>query len=193
MLRDGLAQRVVGGVDPEHLRQAVQHADPHLAAIALDRVVGDLEGHIRVRDEEIGLVVHVQDLKVLHRAVHHGAGVHTDQRVEVLITALDGALQQGARILAGVVGHVIGGDVDGAGIGGAQSGRKAVVHIEQDFRNVEAGVTQADLAVGLRLLDQLVVGVLKQTLKVDQMLKIFQMLHTSFKEFLLHGVLPSPL
>jgi hypothetical protein len=45
---------------------------------------------------------------------------------------------------------------------------------------MEAGIAEADAAFGLFLLNQFVVSVLKQPLKVDQMLKIFQMLHLFF-------------
>ena len=53
-----------------------------------------------------------------------------------------------------------------------------------------AGIAKADIALSLSLLYQLVVGILKKTFEVDQMLKIFQMLHLFFKEFLFFGVLP---
>ena len=45
---------------------------------------------------------------------------------------------------------------------------------------MEAGIAEGDAAVGLSLFDQLIVGVLKQFLEIDQMLKIFQMLHLFF-------------
>ena len=73
----------------------------------------------------------------------------------------------------------------------AQSGGEAVVHIEQHLGDVEAGIAQADAALGLGLFHELIVGVLKQTFEVDQMLKIFQMLHLFFIEFLFSGVLPA--
>ena len=117
---------------------------------------------------------------MLHRTVHHGAGIDADQRVQEAVPALDGALEQGAGELAGVVGHVVGGDVNGAGVRGAEPGRKAAVNVEKNLGNVEAGISEADAPLLLPLLDQLVVGILKQSLEVDQMLQIFQMLHLFF-------------
>ena len=45
---------------------------------------------------------------------------------------------------------------------------------------MEAGIAEGDASVGLSLFYKLVVGVLKQFLEIDQMLKIFQMLHLFF-------------
>ena len=142
-------------------------------------------------DEEVGLVVDLQDLEVLHGAVHHRAGVHADHGVQELVTALDAAFHERSGVLAGVVGHVVGGDVDGAGVGCAQTYREAVAEVEQDLRHVVAGIAESDAALLLSLSDQLIVGVLKQFFKENQMLKIFQMLHLFFTVFLCFGVLPS--
>ena len=117
---------------------------------------------------------------MFHAAVHHRAGVHTDQRVKILIAALDGALEQGAGKLAGVVGHVVGRDVDGAGLRGAKPCGEAVVNVQQNLGHVETGITQADAAVVLGLPDQLVVGFVQKLLKIDQMLQVFQMVHLFF-------------
>ena len=181
----------VGGIHAVGLGQPVQYPQAHLLHIGVQGIVGDLVGNVAVGDEEIGLFVDFENLKVLHGSVHHGAGVNTDHGVQELIAALNASLNQSPGVLAGVVGHVVGGDIDGAGVGGAQTNREAVVYIEQDLRNVVAGITQGQLAVGLGLLHQFVVGILKQTLKVDQMLKIFQMLHLFFKEFLFFGAPPA--
>ena len=59
-------------------------------------------------DEEIRIGIDFQDLKMLHRAIHHGAGIHTRQSIQEFKAALNGPLQQGARKFAGVVGHIIG-------------------------------------------------------------------------------------
>ena len=93
VLLHSLADGGVGDVGAEDLMDAVEHMDLHLADIALDGVVGDLEGHVGVGDEEVGVIVDLQDLEVLHGAVHHGTCVHADHRVQELVAALDGALQ----------------------------------------------------------------------------------------------------
>ena len=128
---------------------------------------------------------------MLHCAVHHGAGIDADHRIEELIAALYAALDQCSGIFAGIVGHVVGRDVDGAGVRCAESYREAVTDIEQCLGDMVAGIAEADIAFGLSLLYQLIVSVLKQFFKVDKMLKIFQMLHLFFKVFLFFGVRPS--
>ena len=64
---------------------------------------------------------------------------------------------------------------------------------EARFRIFDALVEMpgfAFLAIGLGLFDQIIVGVLKQAFKVDQMLKIFQMSHLFLiRIFLFSGVL----
>jgi len=116
---------------------------------------------------------------VLHGAVHHGAGIHAGQRVQELVAALHAALHQRAGILAGVVGHVIGGDVQGACPGRTQAHGKAVADVEQRLGHVVAGIADGQLAIRLRLLHQLIVGVFQQIFEVDQMLQISQELHLS--------------
>ena len=120
VLLHSLADGGVRSVNTEHLGHSVQHAQAHLPDVGVQRVVRDLVGHVRVGHKEVGLVVDMQDLEVLHGAVHHGAGVNADQRIQELVAALDRPLQQCPGKLAGVVGHVVGGDVDGPGVGCAQ-------------------------------------------------------------------------
>ena len=181
MLLNGFADGLIGGVDAELFGQLVEHVDAHLLDIGIQRIVGDLEGDVTVGHKEVGRLVDPEDLEVLHGAVHHGAGVHTDHGVQELVAALNAALHQSTGVLAGVVGHVVGGDVDGAGVGGAQSHGEAVADVEQSFGDMVAGVAEADVALGLSLFDQLIIGVLKQVFKEDKMLKIFQMLHLFYR------------
>ena len=174
-----LADGLVGGVHPVVLRHHVQQADAHLLDVVAHGVVLHLIGHVGVGDEEVGLLVHLQQLKVLIEPVHHGAGVYTGQGVQEVEAALDAPLHQAAGKLAGVVGHVVGGDVDGTGAGGAEPDGEAARHVQQHLRDVEAGVADGQLALRLCLLHQLVVGVVQQIFKVDQMLQISQRNDTS--------------
>ena len=192
VLCDCLTDSGVGGVHTVDLGQLVEHMDTHLLDVGVESVVGDFVGDVAVGHEEVGLLVDLQDLKVLHCTVHHGAGVNAYHRVEELVAALDAALDERACELAGVVGHVVGCDVDGAGVRRAQTHREAVAYVEQRLGNMVAGIAEGEVAFRLCLLHQLVVGVLKQTFKVDQMLKIFQMLHLFFKFSILwsSGIMP---
>ena len=104
---------------------------------------------------------------MLVKPVHHRTCIHAGQTVEEVEAALNAALHQRAGKLAGVVGHVKGGDVDGACSGRAQTDGEALVHVQDDLGNVEAGVADGKAAVGLGLFDQLVVRVVQQVLKED--------------------------
>ena len=177
MLGHRLADGGVGGIHAVLLRQRLQHAAAHLPDVGIQRVVRHFVGDVAVGDKEVGLVVHLQDLKMLHGAVHHGAGIHAGQRVQKLVAALHTALHQRTGILAGVVGHIIGGDVQRACPRCAQTHGKAVAEVEQRLGHMIAGIADGQPAICLCLLHQLVVGVFQQILKVDQMLQISQGSH----------------
>ena len=88
-------------------------------------------------------------------------------------------LHQTAGELAGVVGHVVGGDVDGPGAGRPQADAEAAGHVQQHLRDVEAGVADGQLAIRLGLLHQLVVGVVQQVFEEDHVFQISQGYDTS--------------
>ena len=144
---------------------ALQHGQLYVA-------LGVLESDLHVLMEEVRVVLAhgLQELHVLHGAVHHRAAVRRDDAVGKVEAALDRALEQGAARLAQEVGHVIGGNVHGAGVGRVETDGKGPVEIQQRFWHVLAGVGHADLALGLGLGDQLVIGLLQQVLEVEQML-----------------------
>ena len=190
MFLNCLADCLVGGINAEGLVQAVENVYTHLGDVCVDGVVNYLEGDVAMGDKELFLVVHVEDLKVFHCTVHHGASVNADHGVEELVTALYAAFNKRSCVLASVVGHVVGGDIQGAGVGCAQTHGETVAQVEKDLGNMIASIAHADFAVCLCLLYQFVVGILKKAFEVDQMFKIFQMLHLFFKEFLFFGVLP---
>ena len=167
-------QRSVGGVHAEDLGQPVQHVHAHLLDVCVDVIVRDLQRHVRVGDEEIRLLVDVQDLEMLHGAIHGRTRVHADHRVQKLIAALNGALDQRSCIVAGVVGHVIGRDVQRTGFRRSQPNRETAIHVEDDLRNMEAGIAERDAALSLRLTDKRIVRIFQEIFKVDQMLQIFQ-------------------
>ena len=147
----------------------------HLRGVGIDVVIGHLERHVGMRDKEFLLAVDLQDLEVLHGAVHGRAGVHADHRIQELVTTLDCTLDERTCVVTGIVGHVVRRDIQRTGLGCSESHRDAVVYVEEDLRNVIAGVAEDDAAVRLRLPHQLVVGVFQKVFKVDQMLQIFQM------------------
>ena len=120
--------------------------------------------------EKVRLLVHLKDLEVLVETVHHRAGIHAGKAVEEIEAAFYASLHQSSRELAGVVGHVVGSDVDGTCSRRPQTDGEAVAYVKEHLWNVIAGVTYGQAAVSLGLFHQLVVSILKQVLKVDQML-----------------------
>ena len=168
--RNGIAQRGVRDVHTQLLVHRVEHAVLHLGDVVLEGVVGVLIGDVRVGDEEVRLVNALEQLDILHAAVHLRTCVDAADAVQEVVAALDRPLQQGAAILAGVVGHIVRGYVHTAGIGRAHSHGEAVVYVEKHLRHVVAGEAQRELAVLLSLADQLVIRLVEQVLKVDQML-----------------------
>ena len=114
VLLDGLAQRLVGRIHAVGLGQHVQEAVADLLDVVLEGVVLDFVRDVAVGNEHL-LVGHVggsDQLDVLHAAVHLRAGVHTSDGVEEVIAALDRTLHECSAVLAGVVGHVVGCDVE---------------------------------------------------------------------------------
>ena len=122
MLFHRFAQCFIRSVYAEDFTETVKHANAHLPAVAFDGVIGDFEGHVTVGHKEIRVVVDLENFKVLHGAVHHRTSINANQRVQELIAALNGTLQQSAGKLTGVVGHVVGRDVNGTCVGCAEPG-----------------------------------------------------------------------
>ena len=114
----------------------------------------------------------LQQLHILHGAVHHGAAVRRDDAVGEVEAALDGALQEGAARLTEEVCHIIGRDIDGTGVRGREADGDAVPQVQKRLRHVLAGVGDADLPILLRLLDERVVGLLQELFKIGQMFQI---------------------
>ena len=111
-------------------------------------------------------------------AVHHLARLGREQRIEIVIAALDAALENAAGIRADLARHVVRAHVDAAGIRRTQAAREAAGQVQQRLRHKVTGVAQGVFPFRLGLLYQLVVGLLQQILKIDQMLQVF------------HGLLP---
>ena len=166
----GITQSGVGNVHAQLLVHRVEHPVLHLGDVVLEGVVRILIRDIRVGNEEIRLLYALEQLDILHAAVHLRAGVDAADAVQEVVAALDCPLQQCAAVLTGVVRHVIRGYVYTARVRRAHSHGEAVVYVEKHLRHVVAGVAQSELALILSLADQLVVSLLEQVLKVDQML-----------------------
>ena len=70
--------------------------------------------------------------------------------------------------------QIIGRDVRGGAAGCSQSDGKAAGQIEEHFRHEIAGIADGPVAVSFPLLDEVVIRLLKELLKKDEMFKVFQ-------------------
>ena len=123
---------------------------------------------------------------MLLHALHGRAALGAEQGVEVIVAAFDGALQDRADIRAGPRGHVIAGDIGGRAPRRAQPAGKAAGKIQQRLGNITAVIAQRQLSLFHCLCDQLVLRVLKQVFKINQMFQVFQ---NSIHPFLSFAVL----
>ncbi len=139
----------------------------------VDRVILDLVGGLKMGHKEIGFLVELKDFKVLRHAVHCRAGVRLTECIQEFIAALNGSLQDGTAELTGVVRHVIGCNVDGTGAWSSQSCGEALIHIQENFRDVIACIAKTYPSVILCLLDQLIVRVVKKVFEKDHVFQIF--------------------
>ena len=178
VLLDGLADRVVGDVDAEVLVQRLEHVGAQLGLKVLIAVFRVFEGNVGEFAEEIIVVddTHVLDgvevllLEMLLEAAGGGAGLGPHLGVEEIVAALERALHQGTGIVADAAGQIVGRDVGRGAARRSQSDREAAGQVEKDFRHEVAGIADGALPVGLALLDELIVRLLKQVLKIDEML-----------------------
>ena len=158
----------------EHVRAELLTEVGVAVLVVLERNVGEFAEEIVVVDD-----AHVLDgvkvllLEMLLEAAGAGARLRRHLSVEEVEAALKSPFQKASCVVADTRGHVVGRNVGGSAARRTQTNCKAAGQVEKNFRHEIAGVTYSVLAVGLGLLDKLVVGFLKQILKVDKMLEIF--------------------
>ena len=180
VVADRRTDRLIGDVNTVGLVQRLEHVHAQLLLIVIDGEVLVRERHVHHAHEKLRvfLLHKAEDLKMLVTAVHHLARLGREQRVEIVITALDAALENAAGVRADLARHVVRAHVDAAGVRRTQAAREAAGQVQQRLRHEIAGVAQGVFPLRLGLLYQLVVGLLQQILKIDQMLQVF------------HGLLP---
>ena len=174
MLLDGLHQGLVRHVDAELLVQLAQNVVTELLTVMLVVVLRPLEGHVDKFAEEVVVLDDVHPLQMLLETAGDGAGLRGHLGVQEVEAALQSAFKQAASIVADTGGHIVGRDVRRCAARRSQSYREAAGQVEKYFRHEIAGVANGVFPLGLGLLDKCVVGFLKQILKVNQVLEIFQ-------------------
>ena len=144
-----------------------------LALIVVDGVLCLFEGHVHEGALEALFLDHVlHPLQMLLEPAGDGARLGGQLGVQEVEAALQRPLQQAAAIVAGAGRHVIGGHVRRGAAGRTQTHAEAAGQIQQHLRHEVAGVSQRQLPLVLRLLHQVVIGLLQQVLEINQMLQI---------------------
>ena len=110
--------------------------------------------------------------QMLLEAAGGSAGLGRHLGIEEIVATFERALQQAPGKVADAGRHVVGRDVRGCAAGCSQTDREAAGQVEKHFRHEVAGIANCALAFGFCLLDKVVVGFLKQILKVDQVFEI---------------------
>ncbi len=170
MLLDGRPERLVRDVDAELLGELVEHVRLQLLAEVVHAVLVLLERHVGELAEEVRVLDDVHPLQMLLETAGDGAGLGGELGVEEIEAALERALHEAASVMAGAAGHVVCSHLGRGAARGAQANGEAPGQVEQDLRHKVTGVSKGALAFVLCLLDEVVVGLLQQVFKEDQVL-----------------------
>ena len=108
-------------------------------------------------------------LDVLLKTASGGAGLGPHLSVKEVITSLKRTFQQGTGIVAYTAGKIISRNVRRSASGRSQSDGKAARKIEEDFRHKITGVADGSVAVSLSLFDKVIIRLLKELLKKNEM------------------------
>ena len=169
-----LAHRGVGDVDAEAAFKLVDDLELELGLVVVEGGLVALHRRVDDGDEEFVILDGVYKEEVLLHSLHGGAALGAEQGAEVVVAALDAALEYGADVGTVAVRHVVSGDIRGGTARRAQTRGKAPGKIQQDFGDIVAVVPQRDLAIVDRLRDQLILSLLQEVLEVDQVFQILQ-------------------
>jgi hypothetical protein len=173
VLADGGADGLVGGVGAVGLAQGVEHVLLQLQAVVLVGRAALFVRHVDERAEELGVLDDGHHLQVLLEAAGDGAGLGRHLGVEEVVAALERPLEKTPPVAAGAVGHVVRRDVRRRAARRAQTDGEAARQVEQHLRHEIAGIAEGEPPLLLCLPHELVVDLLQQVFKVDEMLQIF--------------------
>ena len=109
---------------------------------------------------------------MLLEAAGDGTCLRGHLSVQEVVAALKRALQQAAAIVAGAAGHIVGGDIRRGAARRAEPHPKTSGQIKQDLRHKITGIAQGALSLTLSLLHEVVVRLLQQVLKENQVLQV---------------------
>ena len=122
----------------------------------------------------------IDEEEMLFHTLHGRAALGAEERVEVVVAALNGTLEDGADIRADTAGHVVGRNVSRLAARRAQAAREAARQVEQNLGDVIAVVPEGDFPVIDRLRDEFVLRILQEIFEENQMFQVFHIV-PSFK------------
>ena len=179
-LVDGLTHGGVGHIDAVALGELIDDLELELALVVFEVRLVALHRGIDLGDEEAIVLDGVEQEEVLFHTLHGRAVLGAEQGAQIVVAALNGALEDGADIRAGTAGHVVGRNVGRLAARRAQTGREAARQIEQNLGDVIAVVPEGDFPVVDRLRDELILRVLQEIFEENQMFQVFHIV-PSFK------------
>ena len=171
-LLDGLAQLFLREVHAVDLFERLDDLLLDLAAVVARVPLGLAQRHVEIRAEELVVRDQLAVFKILLHAVHRRAALLPDERGDKVVAALKRTLEDALGVRARAVGHVVGGHVGVRAVRRAQTHAKAVVRIQQNLRYVRTVPCQRQPPILAGVLNQVVVCLLQQVLKIDQMLQV---------------------
>ena len=140
----------------------------HLKNVVFERNLVAFHRHVAVRSEEAFVRTAAEMLDVFGKTVHHSARFGGNQSVEERKSAFESAFQNGTARFAENGAEIVVAHFRAGCSWRAQSDRENARQVEQRFGNLIANVTDCLSSRLLRLLDEFVVGVFQQVLKVDE-------------------------
>ncbi|CCX45500.1 unknown [Firmicutes bacterium CAG:103] len=179
-LLDGRAHGGIGGVHAVALGELVDDLELELALVVVIAGLIALERGIDLRDEEAVVLHGIDEEEMLFHTLHGRAALGAEERVEVVVAALNGALEDGADIRADTAGHVVGRNVGRLAARRAQAAREAARQVEQNLGDVITVVPEGDFPVVDRLRDEFVLRILQEIFEENQMFQVFHIV-PSFK------------
>lgn len=169
---DGLENGLVRRVHAVVIVEEIHHMRLQLRLVVVDAVGGLFEGHVGELALELLVLDDIHPLQMLLEPTGDSTRLRGQLRIQEVEAALQRPLQQAASVVTGTGRHVVGCHVRRGTAGSAQTHRDAAGQIQQHLRHKVAGIAQRQLSVTFRLLDQIVVGLLKQVLEVNQVFQV---------------------
>ena len=171
-LLNGAAQVVFREVHAVDLLERLNDLLLDLAAVVARVPLGLAQRHVEIRAEKFLVRDQLAVFKILLHAVHRRAALLPDERGDEVVAALERALEDALGVRARAVGHIIGSHVGIGAVRRAQTHAKTLVRIQQNLRYVRTVPCQRQPPVPTGGLNQVVVCLLQQVFKIDQMLQV---------------------